>query len=1538
MRHLPDHKRTIRPRHAIRGLAVIAVVAGIALWLGASVATAFQTRPLLSQTGPIEKEGTPLAIAVNNETGHYYVANERSVFNFDPDGALDTALPRLTGGPSNARTVAVDNSGGASAGTIWVGAISQQRVVQYGADGTVTGVILSAASVPPNGTAQAGGLPPVINDGSFRPAAISVDGSGDLYVLDWRSLATATIDKFSPTGTFISQFVPNSELEHAVTIAADADGNMWLRATSGVYEVDSSGKCVEPGCAPTIPGLNLALAVNQRAGTVLVSSSPDGSTGSVSEYDESGTLLGVSGSEVLQNPSAIGVDESQSGIASGRVYVGDAKTRGLFTFGPVTILPDAVTEAATDIVSGQAVLHGQIGAASASAATCVFQYVDEKSFQVDRFAGAPTVPCAPAGPFTGGNLNSVSATAIGLNGGTTYHYRILASNSSGSNPGEDVPFITPGPTVSGTEATAITQVSATLKGTVDPNGSTSSYRFQYLTQSALEANGWVGATEVPADAVNTGLSAAGSGDLSGGPSALGVATLISGGSAIGSGSLSAGGSASGQGNLTANSKEVSALMVSSGSFEVGEPIVGKGIPAGTTIASVASGSLMLSAPATRSESSTILVAGSLVIGSVTANEGQFEVGMPIVGDGLPPGDQIIVRSADGGSLGIVAPAEKSATGVVLGAGSRVARAVLSENGKFEAGMTIAGEGIPAGTTITAVQGGGSSLILSAPAQKSATNTTVVAGSRVVNAVVADEGEFRIGQSVAGPGIAPHTRLVGVTAGGAVLMLSAGAGQAVVGAPLDATEAVSASQVITGLTPGTAYRFRIVASGGGGITEGEEAEFRTQESPFDSLPDGRVYEQATPTQKNAGDAWGEVNAVKASATGGAVTFYSTSGVPGATGAQFYGLYQSNRASDGSGWTTEGLLPDASAGYFARLLGWSEGLQSTYSTARRAGEPPVLYARQRGDLLEPIATGVGDALLQHYVAASAESGEIVFFGTDAVGKTKPGAFVWDKRIGATVPVGILNNGKAPATGTLAGPYDWFTQTPNSANTAGAERQFYTQAENALSQDGRKAFFTEAETDQLYVRINPTGEQPSQPLSAAECRAPANEMACTIEISAPVPGVPDPEQPAAFVGATPNGEQAYFLSAGKLTADATAAAGGRDLYRYDLSDGSLVDLTVDPNTTDTSGADVQGIVGTVGDGSAIYLVANGVLASGARSGSCSPGNLAGECSLYRLAGGQFEFIARLNAGHTGVVEKEQGEFSDNRDWTPTSYLADVTSGSVENASRTAANGNTLLFQSTQQLTKYANHGWPELYLYRPGSQLFCVSCSPTGEAPGGPASLQSIRGRGLAVPTLSFGTLTRSMSEDGTRVFFDSPDALVAGDTNGVEDVYEWEAAGTGSCQSTNQNGGCLFLISTGKSTAPSYFADASADGNDVFFFTQQSLVSQDRDELFDIYDARVGGGIPSQNQPMPSSCNGEGCSGTAGVAPSAPSIGSTAAQSPNPKPKQCKKGFKRQLKQGRSRCVKAQKHRKKPQKHRNAKGKHPHGKHVRKQSGDRKAGGK
>jgi hypothetical protein len=75
----------------------------------------------------------------------------------------------------------------------------------------------------------------------------------------------------------------------------------------------------------------------------------------------------------------------------------------------------------------------------------------------------------------------------------------------------------------------------------------------------------------------------------------------------------------------------------------------------------------------------------------------------------------------------------------------------------------------------------------------------------------------------------------------------------------------------------------------------------------------------------------------------------------------------------------------------------------------------------------------------------------------------------------------------------------------------------------------------------------------------------------------------------------------------------------------------------------------------------------------------------------------------------------------------------------------------------------------------------------------------------------------------------------------------------------------LISTGQSPDESYFGDASTSGGDVFFFTRQSLVSQDQDNNVDVYDAREHGGLASQNAVATSPCVSERCRGSSSTAP-------------------------------------------------------------------------
>ncbi|HEY2052488.1 MAG TPA: hypothetical protein VGH14_00980 [Solirubrobacterales bacterium] len=731
-----------------------------------------------------------------------------------------------------------------------------------------------------------------------------------------------------------------------------------------------------------------------------------------------------------------------------------------------------------------------------------------------------------------------------------------------------------------------------------------------------------------------------------------------------------------------------------------------------------------------------------------------------------------------------------------------------------------------------------------------------------------------------------------------------------------TTTVPVSQVIAGLVPGTTYRMRIFATSGALIAEGEEVEFTAQQSPFPELPDDRAYERVSPTDKNGTNIQGAVNSTQASLDGERITFFSIAGIPAGEGAQTFPTYMAVRSA--TGWSTEGLLPPASYGPFASTLGWTEDLRDTYDfVSRSAQEGQLLLRAGPGAQRQVGKTSTGKPRFVY--AGSSQGGSVALLESekgglkDAAGpigdlEGKQNVYAYDREGGRVVVAGRLNNGTVPPGGAMAGPYDWF-KSGSTTLLGGSLSRYYTQPGHAISADGSEIFFTAGETGQLYVRMNPFGTP--EELTPAECRAPTNEAACTIRVSAPAAGVStDPETPAAFLDASADGRLVYFLDKGKLTTNSTAGA-GYDLYRYDVNTGALTDLT--PDTIDKQGARVRGMLGIGGPtGEYAYFVASGKLAQNTAEAPV------GEVNLYALHGTTIEFVNRLKS-----TNGESGQ-DDQPDWFPTSVQAN--GGSVPHASRISADGQTLLFSSRRNLTAYRSHENSELYLYHMGAASpTCVSCNPSGEAPSGSAGVQQVPLLGLLVSRF-YSILTRNLSADGQRVFFDSPDRLVSADRNNVNDVYEWEADGEGTCKSTSQDGGCIFLISGGApGFGPSWFGDADEKGENVFFLTAQSLVAQDRDELVDVYDARVGGGIPSQDEVRPLACEGEaGCRGPAAPPPPSlptPGTGGTFPGNPKPPPA-CKK---RQVKKH-GKCVKKSK--KSKSKNKNSK----------KKSGKGKKGGK
>lgn len=752
-----------------------------------------------------------------------------------------------------------------------------------------------------------------------------------------------------------------------------------------------------------------------------------------------------------------------------------------------------------------------------------------------------------------------------------------------------------------------------------------------------------------------------------------------------------------------------------------------------------------------------------------------------------------------------------------------------------------------------------------------------------------------------------------------------------------------SQLLGGLAPGTSYHARVVATNASGTVSGPDLLFVTftpqpsfpscandqfRIGPSAALPDCRAYEQASPVDKDGNNIEGYEDDVQASTSGEAITFVNHGGLPGGEGSQTFPFFMARRGA--GSWATHGLLPPASAGEVARMVGWTPDLALSFSavTSRKApaGEGSTLVMRDnaKGSSIALYPYAPGDNASTEFVAASTDHSK-VYFENASVPLTPDAApgqrnlYLYDRSTETVSLIGVLPDGSTPEHGSFAGAYDWFFN--NSLTTGGVRLAYYVQEQHVVSEDGQKAFFGVGD-GQIYMRENPVGPGAS-----------------TVRVSAPAEGTPaDPngQKPAIFWQATPSGSIAYFTSCEKLTGDSTAVSTGeedcttkkqgQDLYAYDTATGTLSDLTVDANPTDTCpasavtcGAQVQGVVGAGEDGSFVYFVANGDLdGSGpATLGDCYKKghgfDYAGTCNLYLWHAGEAQptFVAKLD-GPGGPAE------SDAVAWQPTSLGV---AGSNRPDGWVSADGKTVVFRSRRQLSAYDNqvgcttdypNSCPQFYRFNPEEGRSCLSCDPTGAAPLRVPTGSSISGNSQFTPTNYHSLRPRNLSANGKRFFFETPDRMVVADTNGIagcpkarnqqvghselkcQDVYEWEAPGEGSCTQASSsyspaNKGCIYLISTGKSPEPSFFADAGASGRDAFIFTGDALVPQDGDAIVDVYDVREGGGLTAQHAVRPAPCevNSGACEGQGSATPSIPGAATAAISgSGNPPVKRAK----------------------------------------------------
>jgi hypothetical protein len=644
---------------------------------------------------------------------------------------------------------------------------------------------------------------------------------------------------------------------------------------------------------------------------------------------------------------------------------------------------------------------------------------------------------------------------------------------------------------------------------------------------------------------------------------------------------------------------------------------------------------------------------------------------------------------------------------------------------------------------------------------------------------------------------------------------------------EGSETLSAAASIAGLTPDTAYRFRAVATSHCSsedeekVCEGTGADqsFHTFAIQVPGLPDRRLWELVSPALKNGGQVLPADPGIDSCFTGHACK-------PGGT----FNRFPMQSAPDGEAIVYEGTAFAAGEGspveneYIARRdakTGWHTVNLTPTLLRSTAGQGYAAFdaALSGGVLKEPNPTLSPEAPAEYENLYTQPTDDPLSLGallTAQPPNRTPASFRLSYAgTSADLSRVFFEANDALSEETAFAPaaedggsgkdnlYEWERDTGQlrlvNVSPGNAEAKpgasFAFAAANAISHDGTRAFWSD-EAGQLHVRE-----------SGETTRA--------------IPG------PGKFLAASSDGSKVL------------------------MSDGRLYDLETEVATDLSDGkGGFQGVAGESEDLSRLYFVDTEVL-SGEEENSEGAKAQAAKFNLYAWEqGGPTRYVATLVANDNNGLSISPG-----RAWSS------PPSGRTAEAS---PNGRFLTFLSQASLTGYDNTGpcevdgetqepvdspCTQVFLYDSATgALSCPSCNPSGMRPRGWSVLRQLNGGGGLLPQ------PRYLTDEG-RLYFDSRDSLVPFDTNeGVEDVYEYEPNGLGTCK---REGGCVFLISAGHEAIDSNFLAMDEDGDNVFFTTRDQLALKDHDDLIDLYLARVDGGIPSETEVARPECQGEAC---------------------------------------------------------------------------------
>jgi DNA-binding beta-propeller fold protein YncE len=1333
----------------------------------------------------------PQGVAIDQSTGEVYVADKANarVEIFSASGTFISQFGTAGGGNGQLdgpTQVAVDNSTGMP-GDVYVLDGGNERVEVFNARGEYQAQITEADLQATDPEKSVGSL-----------EGIAVDSSGNLWIVD----KDGNRYEFPSGGALPGRFIFSNNFSVLPGLAINSSGDLYSINGLEVLESEPNGNELGSLHSEEDDPCDCATAVAVDPATDGVYVDQGTSVAHFLASNVSGTAndsFGSVGPSALIDGSGVAVDGSTDAV-----YVADVARHSVDIF-DATTLAEVTTEAASGVAPIDATLHGAVNPAGFPVSACQFEYGTEAGVYPDR------APCSPAPPYTGNVAVAVEAALSSLKVDTTYHYRLAATDANGTNYGRDETLTTL-PAVEGLStdpAEDVTSSGAKLIGLLSPDGTDAHYYFEY---GPTNSYGSISPALPGMDAGTGGAEC----EPPGGPkcSTVSAETTLSG--------------------LTANTS-YHYRLIAVNSF---------GATDGQDVTLTTPGPPTIEGESAEVDSTEKAGQTNVTLQAQIDPDGRETTYSFEYGETKSYGSSVPIPPGDIGSgEGSVSVPATELTGLKIGTTYHYRVSATNEYG------TIPGPD-QTFTTVTAT------LIEESVSNVAATSATLDAQ---INPFGSDTYYyFQYGATSCAASPSPCASAPSPP-----------------GTDIGAGETLQDESVhLQGLLPGVTYHYRVVAVNAlNETTEGPDQTFTTQRAGATfALPDGRAWELVSlPDMQGAGlepldDEQGAD--IQASEDGGAITYVATAPiVANPAGSRSVEATQviSNRNAPGE-WESRDIATPHTEGAGSLEIGHTAeyklfSADLSVGLVEPAGETPLpplppgsektVYMREgngeyralvtsanvpAGTKFGNLATGGG----VHFAGASPDLSHIVLGSSYALtsnivnNEAQNSLFEWAG--GQLQLVSVLPSGK-PAT-------------EEGISAALGSHNSYN-VRDAISKDGSRVVWLGGK--RLYLRDMAKGE--------------------TVQIDAPQPPLKEEgNDESLFQTANSEDSRVFFTSTERLTADSTASESKEDLYGFEVISGKdepltgrLTDLTADKNVGEP--AEVLGVIGASEDGSYVYFVANGVLGDGAehgaRGGSCGSNGepTKQSCNLY--------------LEHYDEATKA---------WAPPTFIAALSGADAPSwgggrgntnlkqmTSRVSPNGRYLAFMSERSLTGYdnrdANSGVPdeEVFLYDDSTgHLACASCDPTGARPVGMFERNEYPGplvdhafnwseRWLAanIPGWTSTDLTHALYQsrylsDSGRLFFNSSDALVPADVNGVENVYEYEPDGVGSCQTPGYGGsagdvfsegagGCVGLISSGTSPDESAFMDASETGGDVFFLTDSRLVSQDYDTTINLYDA-------------------------------------------------------------------------------------------------------